>query len=593
MAERIADSYDLTTLIGRGPHASVWRARQVDSGDEVALKVLNARFARDPKVLERLEQERRVFAPVVHPAFVRLRELIIDVEVALVTELVSGEDLRGPDTFALDETVDIVGLVAGALAAAHAEDVVHGDIKPSNLLVTRLTGDLRITDGGLAHVLRGHRVGPTRFADPRYAAPEVILGGQPSPSSDIYQLGLVLYEMLTATAFIDGDEPMNVLSQHLAGAPIELPARARPLQAVVAACLSTDPKQRPTTAEVAEEFRRARRSRTTGPARNGEADAGAAFAMSPHVAPAAGAPAARPTASAGPTSPGLRTALGPPTSHGLASSHGFASSRGYATSQALAMADDDDHVPSRFDLVFPAAAAIDVDAETEANFPVSVGESGAAAYRYSQPGPRRSRRGLVAVALAVLLIGVVASLAANGIGGPSSGRDNGAAAGTPGADLTPTPVPTEVPATTPPTPPTPPPTAPTAEGASAFVRYWFDTVNFATTTGDLGPLEVASGSGCQACSAVEDDVRAAYQDGGTLRGGQYAVREVLADSFFSPNRPVVSVVFDRSPRSAIGPDGQLRNAVAGATFASCQVVLELAADQWTVRDVLCDTPLNG
>jgi hypothetical protein len=141
--------------------------------------------------------------------------------------------------------------------------------------------------------------------------------------------------------------------------------------------------------------------------------------------------------------------------------------------------------------------------------------------------------------------------------------------------------------------PGPPPTAEpaTAEGATAFVRYWFDALNHAVSTGNTAELEAASTRDCQVCTVATQTLRNGFRNGASLRGGSYAVREVLADGFWNPDRPKLQIVFDRGPRSLVRADGSLAEVLPGATFVRCQVVLNRVGDRWLVREVLSSVQL--
>jgi hypothetical protein len=136
------------------------------------------------------------------------------------------------------------------------------------------------------------------------------------------------------------------------------------------------------------------------------------------------------------------------------------------------------------------------------------------------------------------------------------------------------------------------PTAPAAasahslQGATAFAGYWFETLNFALATGNTGPLEAASSPNCTACGTALALVRGAYRDGGSLRGGAYALREARADNFWSLEKPSLHLVYDRSPRSALTPGGETRDVVAGVTFGTGQLLLERVDDRWRILDLL-------
>jgi serine/threonine protein kinase, bacterial len=260
----VTQSYELTSQLGRGPTGTVWRARHRSTGEQVAFKLLNSDLATDPEVVSRFIHERHLLIAALEPTVVPVRELLIgEAELALVTDLIAGPDLRTrlDGTGSLPATVAVwVALdIARALDSVHGAGLVHGELKPTNVLFAPPDGAVRLTDARIARLTRGDRIGPARFAVPAYAAPEVILGGPVVPPTDVYALGLLLYEMLTG-------EPLcgEGLSAHLRArplVPLGLPAALREL---IEECLQPDPERRPVPAAVAARLRRLDRS--PGPA---------------------------------------------------------------------------------------------------------------------------------------------------------------------------------------------------------------------------------------------------------------------------------------------------------------------------------------
>jgi hypothetical protein len=142
-------------------------------------------------------------------------------------------------------------------------------------------------------------------------------------------------------------------------------------------------------------------------------------------------------------------------------------------------------------------------------------------------------------------------------------------------------------------PPTVPPDAKdaSATGAASFVKYWFSTLTYASTTGNAAPFQAASAPDCQACTAALQTIRTAWQSGGRLRGGEFTVRTASTDGFFTVDHPLVGVVFDRSPRSTLDSTGTEQSSLPGATFASCRLVLERTGGGWLIRAVQSDQPI--
>jgi hypothetical protein len=121
--------------------------------------------------------------------------------------------------------------------------------------------------------------------------------------------------------------------------------------------------------------------------------------------------------------------------------------------------------------------------------------------------------------------------------------------------------------------------SPTIEGASMFVHYWFDAVNYAASTGQTAALTEASSPDCAEC---DDLVRRIT---GGARGSRLTVRQTRVDGFWNAERPRLYVIYDRAPRGAVSTS-------RAATFLSCQTVLERTGDRWRMQHVLTDTPLG-
>ncbi len=124
------------------------------------------------------------------------------------------------------------------------------------------------------------------------------------------------------------------------------------------------------------------------------------------------------------------------------------------------------------------------------------------------------------------------------------------------------------------------------QGAQEFVRYWFATLDYATQTGDISRLTAASDTGCQPCEDAISVVRNSYSDGGYLQGGTYTLRSVSPEEFAPDDRPMMTVSYDRSARSAYSPDGQVRGSDAPLSFASAQVTVEWLGGGWKVSTIV-------
>jgi serine/threonine-protein kinase len=246
--------YRLDQQIARGGMATVWLARDELLGRRVAVKTLHPDLAHDDALRGRFRQEAVAAAALSHPNIVATYDTGEDDGTAfIVMELVEGESLRQvlDRRRVLDppEATTIARQVAAALDHAHRQGVVHRDIKPANVLVPR-EGPVKVTDFGIAKATGGAdytRTG-TVVGTARYLSPEQVQGQPTDARTDVYALGLVLYEMLAGRPAYSGDTEMATALARLTGPPppLELvrPGVPPALAAVVDAALQPDPAQR-------------------------------------------------------------------------------------------------------------------------------------------------------------------------------------------------------------------------------------------------------------------------------------------------------------------------------------------------------------
>ncbi|HEX6204153.1 MAG TPA: serine/threonine-protein kinase [Thermoanaerobaculia bacterium] len=251
---RLAGRYRVVELLGAGGMGLVYRAVDEKLDLEVALKVLRPEHAAQAGMLERFRQELVLARQVTHPHVVRIHDIGEDGDVLFLSmDLVRGRSLREVlrEEGRLDpgRAVEIGGQLAEALAAAHGKGVVHRDLKPENVLVAA-DGTAAITDFGVARSLAG--AGLTRtggvVGTVEYLSPEQARGEEVDARSDLYALGLVLYETLAGEPPFRGATWTEVLGQRLTGTPRDL-AAVRPevpawLARVVHRCLERRPEDR-------------------------------------------------------------------------------------------------------------------------------------------------------------------------------------------------------------------------------------------------------------------------------------------------------------------------------------------------------------
>jgi hypothetical protein len=196
--------YRIIERLGRGGMGEVYRADDLKLGQPVALKFLPSDVDKDPARLTQLHTEVRMARQVSHPNVCRVYDIDeVDGHTFLSMEYVDGEDLasllRTIGRFPEDRALEIARQICAGLAAAHERDVVHRDLKPANVMLDG-TGKVRITDFGLA----GAAGESIRAGTPAYMAPEQLAGNEVTARSDIYSLGLVLYEIFTGQRALDG-----------------------------------------------------------------------------------------------------------------------------------------------------------------------------------------------------------------------------------------------------------------------------------------------------------------------------------------------------------------------------------------------------
>jgi serine/threonine-protein kinase len=252
--------YELEAEIAKGAIGTVWRGRDVSTGERVAIKQLRPEAAAQPDLVEAFLSEWRILTGLRHPCIVAARELVRGGDTyALVLDLVNGQDLRrrlrqdGPLPPAV--AADVVAQVADALAYLHGQGIVHGDIKPGNILVPVDGSPVRLTDFGVARRFAPGTGGRATHATPEYVAPEVIAGQPPTPASDGYALGIVLYELLCGRSPYRGGGVSEVLYRHASCVPVRPAGFSEPLWPVILDCLAMDPAARPSTGALADRLR--------------------------------------------------------------------------------------------------------------------------------------------------------------------------------------------------------------------------------------------------------------------------------------------------------------------------------------------------
>ncbi len=266
----VNDRYEIGKRIGRGGMAEIFQARDILLDRPVAIKVLFPEFATDPAFVERFRREAQAAANLNHPNIVGVYDWgKVNNTYYIAMEYVNGRTLadilKQSGTLTPMQVCDVISEVAAALTSAHQNGVIHRDIKPGNILVST-TGQVKVADFGIARALgSGVEQGLTQtgavMGTATYFSPEQAQGASTDQRSDIYSLGVVMYEMLSGGAPFTGENAVAIaykqvheqatpLNQRLASVPAEVAA-------IVAKCMEKSPDDRYSSAEqVRDELRR-------------------------------------------------------------------------------------------------------------------------------------------------------------------------------------------------------------------------------------------------------------------------------------------------------------------------------------------------
>jgi len=253
---KLGSRYRVVALLGRGGMGEVYRADDLELGQAVALKFLPEAVSRNPEELARFRSEVRVARQIAHPNVCRVYDIgQADGHVFLSMEYVDGEDLasvlRRMGRPTADKAIEIARQICLGLAAAHEAGMLHRDLKPANIMIDG-RGRARITDFGLAGLADELSKEGSYAGTPAYMAPEQITGGRVSVRSDLYALGLVLYELFTGKRVFDTTNFAELRRLHESGAlttPSEFVRDLDPaVERVVMRCLERDPEARPPSA---------------------------------------------------------------------------------------------------------------------------------------------------------------------------------------------------------------------------------------------------------------------------------------------------------------------------------------------------------
>ncbi len=262
----IKNRYRVVGDLGRGGMATVYKAVDTVLGRTVALKVLHPQYSQDPVFLARFTREAQAAAALDHPGVVEIHDVGQDDDRHfIVMEFVDGQDLktliREEAPLPIERAVDLAIQICAAVGHAHVAGLIHRDVKPQNVLVTA-DDRVKVTDFGIARAAA--EAGPTEpgvvWGTAHYLSPEQAVGQPATPASDVYALGVVLYEMLAGRPPFEADSRPAIAAQHVQAEPPPIqqfnPRVPPQLAAIIARAMAKDPVKRyPTANELGQALR--------------------------------------------------------------------------------------------------------------------------------------------------------------------------------------------------------------------------------------------------------------------------------------------------------------------------------------------------
>lgn len=249
-----AQRYQIIEELGKGGMGKVYKAFDKEVNEKVALKLIKPEIAADQKTIERFRNELRLARKIVQKNVGRMYDIGKEEESYFITmEYVSGQDLKGlikqTGQLAVGTSLSIAKQICQGLSEAHKLGVVHRDLKPGNIMIDT-EGNVRIMDFGIARSIKGKGItdAGVMIGTPEYMSPEQVDGRDPDQRSDIYSLGIIMYEMMTGRVPFEGDTPLSVAVKHKTEPPpdpIKFNSQIpEDLSRVILKCLEKDKQKR-------------------------------------------------------------------------------------------------------------------------------------------------------------------------------------------------------------------------------------------------------------------------------------------------------------------------------------------------------------
>jgi serine/threonine-protein kinase len=221
------ERFQITDVISRSGMASIFKARDLTSGQDVAVKVPFMQFESDPAFFSRFEREEAIGRTLDHPYILHILAVEDKSRPYIVMELLKGQTLRqvlrSVERLPAEHALDIAARICEALEYLHAKNIIHRDLKPENIMLCD-DGSIRVMDFGIAKAVGLRRLTFTGFSaamgTPDYMAPEQVKGKRGDARTDLYSLGAMLYEMLTGSTPFEGVNPYAIMNARLVGDPV-------------------------------------------------------------------------------------------------------------------------------------------------------------------------------------------------------------------------------------------------------------------------------------------------------------------------------------------------------------------------------------
>ena len=219
--KRISDRYKILRMIGGGGMANVYLARDMILDRDVALKILRMDFSNDEEFIRRFHREAQSATSLTHPNIVSIYDVGEEGDIYyIVMEYVDGMTLKqyiqAFSPIPVEKALDIMKQITSAVSHAHQNHIVHRDIKPHNILIDH-NGNVKITDFGIAMALSATSITQTNsvLGSVHYLSPEQARGGMANKKSDIYSLGIVMFELITGRLPFSGESAVSIALKHL------------------------------------------------------------------------------------------------------------------------------------------------------------------------------------------------------------------------------------------------------------------------------------------------------------------------------------------------------------------------------------------